>query len=201
VIFIAAWRKEKRGGGGGWRHLSASVKATIAAEMLPRAEVEARERQKIHGGSAPGKPAEITQGTNSLSVTGKAAEHVAKIVGVRIVATEICGPTLADSSSSRADPARSRIGERSTSTVVHGARAGVACLDRSAGFRVDRLAVRSSRCVEVRARAEGVAGRPAKSQKGWSGGRFTGSFPGGAGLLRGPVWSRYLGARDGFSAR
>jgi ParB-like chromosome segregation protein Spo0J len=61
------------------RHLSESQRATLAVDILPRLEAEAKERQRQHGGTAPGR--------KSLSpkvgqVKGKATEQAAALVNV-----------------------------------------------------------------------------------------------------------------------
>jgi ParB family chromosome partitioning protein len=66
------------------RHLSPSQSAAVAVESLPFFAAEAKKRQQIHGGTAPGK----TLTANLQEVNGTAAAHAAQSVGVseRLVA-------------------------------------------------------------------------------------------------------------------
>lgn len=43
------------------RHLTASQRAAVGADMMPMLKAEARERQKEHGGTAPGRGKTLTQ--------------------------------------------------------------------------------------------------------------------------------------------
>jgi N6-adenosine-specific RNA methylase IME4/ParB-like chromosome segregation protein Spo0J len=69
------------------RHLDSSQKAVIAEEALPFYEQEAKARQKEHGGTAPGKPAEsLSQKIDQVIIekekhTGKATEQAARDFG------------------------------------------------------------------------------------------------------------------------
>ena len=58
------------------RHLTASQRAAIAVEVMPRLEAEAKERQIKLAGTRPNLSQKIDQGNN-----GKSAEHAAQIVG------------------------------------------------------------------------------------------------------------------------
>jgi len=60
------------------RHLTSSQKATIAVEMLPILEQEAKDRQREHGKTAPGKKS-LSQKIDE--VKGKASEQAAAITG------------------------------------------------------------------------------------------------------------------------
>jgi len=62
------------------RHLTSSHRAGIATEVRPMLEEEAKERQKEHGGTAPGKPAENTGGNNSTSDDGKSRDAAAALL-------------------------------------------------------------------------------------------------------------------------
>lgn len=62
------------------RHLTPSQKATVAVEVLPWFEKEAKERQQQHSGTAPGKVKD-TCGNNSAS-EGRARDHAAKAIGL-----------------------------------------------------------------------------------------------------------------------
>lgn len=59
------------------RHLTQSQKATSATEALPWFEKEAKERQRQHAGTAPGK-GRNTGGKNATSDSGKARDKAAK---------------------------------------------------------------------------------------------------------------------------
>jgi hypothetical protein len=63
------------------RHLSSSQRATVAAEMLPMLEKEAKERQRRHGGTAPGRKATPGQKVDGVNGQGRAADGAAKIAG------------------------------------------------------------------------------------------------------------------------
>lgn len=60
------------------RHLTPSQKACVAVELMPELEREAKERQRNHGGTAPGKPSN-TSGKNSGS---ESRDEAATTVGV-----------------------------------------------------------------------------------------------------------------------
>lgn len=62
------------------RHLTASQRAAIATEILPLLEKEAKNRQKQHGGTAPGR--EKTLGAISPQVFGKARDQAAKLFNI-----------------------------------------------------------------------------------------------------------------------
>jgi len=61
------------------RHLTAAQRSTIGLRLMAIENEKAKQRQKIHGGTAPGKTLRVGP---SLSDKGKATERVAKIVGV-----------------------------------------------------------------------------------------------------------------------
>lgn len=65
------------------RDLSSSQKAMAAAEFLPMLEAEAKQRQKEHGATAPGKSSENHLGKDlpKCSDDGKAANQAAKLTG------------------------------------------------------------------------------------------------------------------------
>lgn len=63
------------------RHLTPSQRAAVAVELLPELKKAAKERQRDHGGTAPGRAAD-TCGKNATSVSGKSRDQVAAIVGV-----------------------------------------------------------------------------------------------------------------------
>lgn len=66
------------------RHLTPSQRATVAVESLPMFEREAKERQRAHAGTAPGKAAgSNTPSTigGSVSEKGEATAHAAKAAG------------------------------------------------------------------------------------------------------------------------
>lgn len=69
------------------RHLSPSQKATVAVDILPMLEAEARERQREHGNTAPGKGKTLSQIFDEVIIEprsrdeGRAAEQAAQIVG------------------------------------------------------------------------------------------------------------------------
>ena len=60
------------------RHLTSSQRAAAAAEMLPMLEREAKERQRTHGGTAPGRK---TLGQKADGVKGKASQQAARLAG------------------------------------------------------------------------------------------------------------------------
>lgn len=60
------------------RHLTPSQRSMVAQNVLPLLEAEAKERQRKHGGTAPGKTVSPRLG----EVSGKATEQAAKLVGV-----------------------------------------------------------------------------------------------------------------------
>jgi len=53
----------------------------VAVELLPELKKAAKERQRVHGGTSPGKAAN-TGGNNAISDSGKARDQAAKLVGV-----------------------------------------------------------------------------------------------------------------------
>jgi hypothetical protein len=65
------------------RHLSSSQRAAVAAEMLPLLEAEAKERQRRHGGTAPGRRAGQGESLPQLSagVKGEARQVAAEVAG------------------------------------------------------------------------------------------------------------------------
>jgi hypothetical protein len=63
------------------RHLTASQRAAIAVDLLPHLEAEARERQREHGDTAPGRARTLTEKIPEVS-DGEAREHAAKIMKV-----------------------------------------------------------------------------------------------------------------------
>lgn len=62
------------------RHLTASQQAAAAVEAIPLYEAEAKERQREHGGTAPGR--KNTSRNIALSDSGKSATHAARVFGV-----------------------------------------------------------------------------------------------------------------------
>jgi ParB-like chromosome segregation protein Spo0J len=62
------------------RHLTASQKAAVAAEVEPLLAVEAAERRRRHGNTAPGRRAK-TVVAKSPPVSGKARDLAAKLLG------------------------------------------------------------------------------------------------------------------------
>ncbi|MGB4258336.1 MAG: DNA methyltransferase [Phycisphaerae bacterium] len=62
------------------RHLNSSQRAIIGAKMLPMLEEEAKERQRDHGGTAPGKK-HLSKSLDKCSRDGLAAQQAAKIAG------------------------------------------------------------------------------------------------------------------------
>ena len=63
------------------RQLTTSQKAALAVALKPMFDEQARDRQREHGNTAPGRPAENTPRKFALS-EGKASEQVAATVGV-----------------------------------------------------------------------------------------------------------------------
>lgn len=61
------------------RHLTQGQLAAVAVEALPMFEAEAKERQRKHGGTAPGR--KNTGGKVATSVRGKSRDHAAKALG------------------------------------------------------------------------------------------------------------------------
>jgi len=61
------------------RHLNAAQKVKAAVAMLPHLEAEAKERQREHGGTAPGKS--LTQNIAEVN-KGEAREKAAELVGI-----------------------------------------------------------------------------------------------------------------------
>jgi hypothetical protein len=65
------------------RHLTPAQRAAMAVELLPHYKQEARRRQKRHGGTAPGRPAETLESNlTGVSLRGGAREAVARACGV-----------------------------------------------------------------------------------------------------------------------
>lgn len=62
------------------RHLSESQRAAIAVQMLPLLEAEAKERQREHGGTAPGRIRTVPEKFQEV-LGGEAAEQAAKLFG------------------------------------------------------------------------------------------------------------------------
>jgi hypothetical protein len=62
------------------RHLTPSQLAAIATDLLQASQQEAKERQRHHGGTAPGRKA-ITPGKSSQSDAGRARDQAARKVG------------------------------------------------------------------------------------------------------------------------
>lgn len=60
------------------RHLTQSQRAAAAVELLPIFEAEARERQREHGGTAPGKSKDTSRNDAGSVSGGEAAEHAAQ---------------------------------------------------------------------------------------------------------------------------
>lgn len=63
------------------RHLSESQRAVIAVQLLPEFAAEAKERQRQHGGTAPGKPKSLSAPVREVT-GGKAAQVAADAAGV-----------------------------------------------------------------------------------------------------------------------
>lgn len=65
------------------RHLTSSQKAMVAVEILPMLEREAKERQRVHGGTAPGRSKTLDQKFDEVSSgrNPQAAEQAAKLTG------------------------------------------------------------------------------------------------------------------------
>jgi hypothetical protein len=59
------------------RHLTTAQRAALAVDLLPHLEAEAKERQREHGGTAPGKPSD-----NTSSDGGRSDAKAAELVGV-----------------------------------------------------------------------------------------------------------------------
>lgn len=66
------------------RHLTPSQKAAVAVEMLPMLEAEAKERQKIHGNTAPGRQSETL-----VPELGQVKDSSRQPTAVRIAAAAI----------------------------------------------------------------------------------------------------------------
>jgi ParB-like chromosome segregation protein Spo0J len=65
------------------RHLSLDQKAVIAIEILPKYREEAKERQRNHGGTAPGRSKTLPQNLEGVfEKQGEAAELVARMLGI-----------------------------------------------------------------------------------------------------------------------
>jgi hypothetical protein len=62
------------------RHLTSSQKAVIALDILPMLEAEAKERQRIHGDTAPGRGLTLVQKVAPV-IEGKARDHAARLTG------------------------------------------------------------------------------------------------------------------------
>ncbi|MCZ2109783.1 MAG: ParB N-terminal domain-containing protein [Dehalococcoidia bacterium] len=62
------------------RHLTQSQRAAVAAKALPLLRAEAKERQRHHGGTAPGRRKSLSAGVRE--VKGKASERAAERFGV-----------------------------------------------------------------------------------------------------------------------
>lgn len=58
------------------RHLTHGQRAALALDLLPKLEAEARERQREHGGTAPGRMADTS------SDNGRSDEKAAELVGI-----------------------------------------------------------------------------------------------------------------------
>jgi len=64
------------------RHLNSSQKAMVAAEIRPMLEKEAKERQREHGGTAPGKPKTLSEKIREVNPKeNKSSYQAAKLVG------------------------------------------------------------------------------------------------------------------------
>jgi N6-adenosine-specific RNA methylase IME4 len=63
------------------RHLSESERAAIMVELLPRFKAEAKERQRQHGGTAPGNPKSLSAEMRGVT-GGKAVQIAANAAGV-----------------------------------------------------------------------------------------------------------------------
>jgi len=68
-------RQDKR------RHLDASQRATCAVETLPLLEEEAKQRQREHGGTAPGRKRTLTQKIAEVKGSGEARQQAASLFG------------------------------------------------------------------------------------------------------------------------
>lgn len=70
------------------RHLTTGQKAAIAVEMLPMLQAEAKERQRYHGGTAPGRSKDETLSIKRCEVNepstrrNRATEVAANMVGI-----------------------------------------------------------------------------------------------------------------------
>jgi N6-adenosine-specific RNA methylase IME4 len=62
------------------RHLNASQRALLAVEVEPLLAEEAKQRQREHGGTAPGRAGTLS--ALMREVKGRATDHAAKLVGV-----------------------------------------------------------------------------------------------------------------------
>ncbi|MCZ8517808.1 hypothetical protein O9H85_37110 [Paenibacillus filicis] len=64
------------------RHLTQSQKAAVVVDMLPLLEKEARERQREHGRTAPGKPKTVEEKIPQVNDrTDQSRKQAAKLVG------------------------------------------------------------------------------------------------------------------------
>jgi hypothetical protein len=63
------------------RHLGSSQRAAVAAEMLPLLEAEAKQRQRQHGGTAPGRAKTLGQKVAQVKDDCRAAQQAATIAG------------------------------------------------------------------------------------------------------------------------
>jgi len=64
------------------RNLTASQLAVVAEEFLPELEVEAKNRQREHGETAPGKKKSLMTGVSQVIHKGKSREQASKLLGV-----------------------------------------------------------------------------------------------------------------------
>jgi len=64
------------------RQLTVSQRAEVARTLKPMFAEQARERQRVHGGTAPGREAENTHGKLAISDAGAARDQAAAAVGV-----------------------------------------------------------------------------------------------------------------------
>jgi hypothetical protein len=64
------------------RQLSIGQKAALAVALKPEFEAQARDRQRVHGGTAPGRESQNTSGKSATSDFGASRDKAAAAVGV-----------------------------------------------------------------------------------------------------------------------
>lgn len=64
------------------RHLTASQRAMVARDMLPMLKAEAKERQREHGFTAPGKRKNTCSRNGTSVQAGRSVAHAGRLVGV-----------------------------------------------------------------------------------------------------------------------